>query len=164
MFRTEKFTGENWQAKITDFGHSELDIDNESLSKTLSSYSGGTKYYNPPELACPPREVQSRYLRSVDIWCWGMLFWEVMINGAGFDGSRDDWLDDRQMQELKEKARVLETAKTNCMSFLGQNHHDEVDLFSGIPNVLDVALDPDPSQRQSAKTILGLLQNMVGDR
>ena len=162
VFRTEISTGENWRAKITDFGHCELDIDDRSMSEDVATYSGGTEYYNPPELACPPQRVLVRFLKSVDIWCWGMLFWEVMVNGAGFDPSRDDWLD--EIQQLKERDRILETAKKKSQMFLNANHHDEVKFFGTVSSALDHTLQPDPSQRSSAENILQGLKNSIEDR
>jgi predicted house-cleaning NTP pyrophosphatase (Maf/HAM1 superfamily) len=92
-----------------------------------------------------------------------MLLWQVIVNGTGFDSSQDDWLDDRSMQDLKERNLVLDTAKSKCESFLNENHYHEVELFSSVTEALDDTLHPDPSERQSAKSILEKLKHTIED-
>ena len=59
-----------------------------------------------------------------------MLFWEVMVNSAGIDSSRDNWLDDLQMQEPYENGHIFATAKTNRKTLLGQDHHGEINFLA----------------------------------
>ena len=102
-------------------------------------------------------------LHKVDIWYWGLLFWQVIVNGAEFDPHEENWRDGSQMQQLKEQDRVLATAKSRCEDYINKNHRDDIIIFPSIIRALNVTICQDPQERRSAKSVVTELKNAIED-
>ena len=161
VFKSETGTGENWRAKLTDFGHCEIDAGPGHSASSRPSYRGGTRYYDAPEVIWNTATLE--LLHKVDIWCWGLLLWQVIVNGAEFDPHEENWRDDSQMQQLKEQDRVLATAKSRCEDYINKHHRDEINIFPSIIEALNDTLCRDPQERRSAKSIVTELKNAIED-
>ena len=161
IFKSETGTGENWRAKLTDFGHCEIDAGPGHSASSRTSYRGGTRYYDAPEVIW--NTATPELLHKVDIWCWGLLLWQVIVNGAEFDPHEENWRDGSQMQQLKEQDRVLATAKSRCEDYIDKTHRDEINIFPSIIKALNDTLCRDPQERRSAKSIVTELKNAIED-
>jgi serine/threonine protein kinase len=168
IFENSTSTAQNWTAKLSDFGSSILHLNKITPDGLSHEELRGTRYYSPPELGSGPCRLPRDEVKSADIWCWGMLVWEVMING--FDEfyyyyDHDHALhriDYAEMDELRRNGELNQKAVSSVASVLRQSYHTENDshkLGSLILSILRSVLEKDPVQRPCANEILRKLDS-----
>ncbi|KAJ5057278.1 hypothetical protein J3E72DRAFT_387986 [Bipolaris maydis] len=139
-------TAENWTAKVIDFSHSAI-LDQQASNMTKRDQLVGTDFYKPPELGKPKATFYGGIADRVDIWCWGMLLWEVLLDGK-IDVTTEF------MHELRNTGRVAEYACKRCKEYLETHHKDERRMFLAVLKLLDEALLEDPRRRPSAASLI----------
>ncbi|KAI9692660.1 MAG: hypothetical protein M1820_009494 [Bogoriella megaspora] len=87
LFEASRTSG--LSACISDFGHSLHLYDDEGDSKVKQRY-GGTLAYNAPEILGERRHARDNVnFRKCDVWSFGMLCWEVIIDGHAYYHNSD---------------------------------------------------------------------------
>ena len=66
---------------MIEFRHFAIHAQNSSAT-TKRDRLLGTDFYRPPELAKPGSMFDGKIANRFDIWCWGMLLWEVLLDGS----------------------------------------------------------------------------------
>lgn len=145
----------DWIVKICDFDLSEI---NPTTAKApfFSGYQPGTNPYRPPELLSSPVAIPGCGVFSIDIWCWGMLLWMVLMNGERDsekecihfeDGSS---ISDAELQEKKLDGSLKDFAQDSCKRHLRQAHKTEHHLLEPICELLARSLQLEPSRRATS--------------
>lgn len=146
-------TAENWTAKLIDFGHSVIRVKDSTLNPKRNQMLG-TDLYRPPELAKPGSSFDGAIAERVDIWCWGMLFWELVLDGyLPFTNEA--------MQHLRVSGEVATTAHDQCKSYMETHHRDERGMFSSVLYILGEALKEDPLLRPAAATLVQQVRTLA---
>lgn len=164
VFKTENGTAENWRVKISDFGHSILNMEGKTPDEFTRREVLGTDFYSPPELNDAEAILEVANMKSVDIWCWGLLMWKVMIDGADYAYADGPEINRDEMQTLREHDRMATTAKDACEKYLNAHHSRESTGFSTILGVLLDALCPNASDRPNAPSLLSRLKRFSGEK
>jgi len=164
VFKTENGTAENWRVKISDFSHSILNMEGKTPNKFTRREVLGTNLYSPPELNDAEAILEVANMKSVDIWCWGMLMWKVMIDGADYTDADGRKINRDEMQTLREHDRMATTAKDACKKYLNAHHSREGTSFNIILGVLSDALCPNASNRPNAPSLLSRLKRLSGEK
>lgn len=154
IFNSFEANVENWQAKIADFGHAILDLENvqEGL---VSKEVVGTPLYRPPELETRIKRLPPNSIASADIWCWGMLLWRVMIDGTHYFDEHGDRLLDQQMHDSKARLDFASNTSRCVMQYLNRRYsRQDAALIQLICNLLEDTLAKDPISRPSAEDLL----------
>jgi serine/threonine protein kinase len=168
VFENNTSTAQNWTAKLSDFGSSILHLNKSTPDGRSHEEFRGTPYYRPPELSSGPRRLPKDQVKSADIWCWGMLVWEVMLNGFEefyYYHDQDHVLhqiDYVKMDELRQNGDLNQRAVSSIAAVLRQSYHHENDshqLGSLILGILQSVLENDPIRRPSANEIFRKLDS-----
>jgi serine/threonine protein kinase len=149
-------TAENWTAKVIDFGHAVIHAEN-SPDITNRDQLLGTDLYRPPELAKPGATFHGNIADRTDTWCWGMLLWEVLL-----DGRLD--ITKQAMQSLRESGSVAQSALGECKAYLESHHKDEKRMFPSILHILSEALNENPLLRPSAAGLISKVRALAQHR
>ncbi|KAF2829379.1 ankyrin [Ophiobolus disseminans] len=146
VYTTATGTAENWTAKVIDFSHSVVHAQ-DSSTMTRREQLPGTDLYRPPELTKPGTTFRGDIADRVDVWCLGMLLWEVLLDGT-LNVTQE------HMQRLRNSGSVATYAHDRCKTHLESHHRDEHGLVSVVLNILDETLSEDPLLRQTAATLV----------
>ncbi|KAF2825650.1 kinase-like protein [Ophiobolus disseminans] len=74
-------TAENRQVKLSDFSHSIILDEHEGQLGVVTHMIRGTQLYRPPELCSGYQYPSIEAVKLSDIWCFGLMVWEVMMDG-----------------------------------------------------------------------------------
>ena len=165
VFSSSRSTAESWTAKISDFGNSIVNLDDSTDDGLVKQEVFGTELYEPPELQQFFRQLPATIIKGVDIWCWGMLFWLLMTNGAEYRDANGILIDQSELHRLRDNGQLASMASRSCM-----NHLNSVDpsrdplLFQNICALLEAALHYDPLERPSAYNLLTRLREVMHER
>jgi serine/threonine protein kinase len=154
-------TALNWQARLCDFNLAILDVSQQrqySPDQLL-----GTPMYYPPEIM-NANIVGRDNMFKIDIWCWGMLLWQVMVdNGISpDDDTNSPYLDENdkpisrtQLHDMKLRNNFNEIVAHSCTKRLTDQYEGEEGLL--IPLVRDLlqqSLQNDATDRPTASELL----------
>lgn len=159
IFRSDRGTGQNWTAKICDFSRSQLDIRSTDPRLPVKDFIG-TLQYSPPELSKPQDLVTGDpiKLEFIDVWCWGMLLWYVLMDGMPYFiqiPPEAESLEERlkRLQSKKISGDLKNIAIEECRQFLQEQYHD----YGIVPVILESlseTLECDPDKRPNAEDLL----------
>lgn len=163
VYETQDSYSENWRIKLSDFGNSIPNI-NERLAADRDSIYG-TPLYQAPELDHRSTEpISIGKSAPIDIWAWGMLLWEVIIDGEAYKDPNDTYILPDEMQRLRDTAEVGTMACDACLSRIRKRHSEEHgDIRRVILDSLQAALQAEPLSRPSAPALLSRLQKSLPD-
>lgn len=151
---------ENWQVKISDFSHSIVsptNSDNVSLKREAIL---GTDFYSPPEFDTPEIKHPER-LKSADIWCFGVLLWEVMLDGTELLDSEKNVIDESMMRSLRKSGTLVDLAREQIDQYLQNQHLGESGLVEATLSLIEKCLQKEPSQRNDAISLLEDMQSSM---
>lgn len=122
----------------------------------------GTDLYSPPELNIIDVPLNTDELSKIDIWCWGMMLWEILVDGGPFTDVGGQMVEGYRMQELREEGTLAKAATAACRKFLEIHHSGERTMFNPVLKVLEDALSTSAADRPSAASLLIFLSPVVG--
>jgi serine/threonine protein kinase len=165
VFDGPSSTAESWIAKLSDFGHSTLGLhgDGDGEDEQLHQAMVGTRFFSPPELDGRPIALFKENFERIDIWCWGMLLWRVMIEDTEYLDSNGQKIEDRMIM-LRQKPTFAKMASQSCRRYLSSFHEHERPLTYRICEILRRALDYDPLSRPSSRDLLAEIEGFSGER
>jgi serine/threonine protein kinase len=163
VFDGPSSTAESWIAKLTDFGHSTLGLDGDGEDERLYQAMVGTRFFSPPELDGGPTALSKEKFERIDIWCWGMLVWRVMIEGTEYLDSDGQKIENRMIM-LRKKPTFSKMASQSCRQYLSSFHEHERPLVHHICEILRRTLDYDPLSRPSSRDLLAEIEEFSGER
>ena len=159
VFDADTGQADNWRVRLADFGNAITDLRNSPTDGLVEQEVIGTTFYQAPELDGNSQRVTSETIRATDIWCWGMLVWEVMIGGKLQLGNQKIGEDD--MRQLRASRQVAETACAQLSSeYLTQENNAASQI---VLETISAALHWNPTQRPSAEALLTRLRQFMGD-
>jgi serine/threonine protein kinase len=159
VFKPEGSRADFWKVKLSDFGNSLVDVDYYSPEDIIDVEPIGTPLYIAPELQIPGHR-RAKNLKAIDIWSWGLLLWEVVTSGARYTSTYNT----SSVSIEDERTDLCTKGYKACENFIRQFHfHERGELGPGILEALRLSLDPDPSSRPSATTLLQRLGPLNGD-
>ncbi|KAF2495498.1 kinase-like protein [Lophium mytilinum] len=164
VFNTEKGTAENWRVKLSDFGHAILNMQGKGSSGFTRREVIGTDFYSPPELSSAEAVIDVANMKSVDVWCWGLLMWRVLIDGMEYSDAEGHQIDPGAMRALREQGNIAATAKDACKNYLNLHHSREGAALSSIVGILVDALSHNAADRPDALSLLSRLRRASSDR
>ena len=160
VFDADVGQADSWRVKISDFGNAISDL---PVTGMIEYEVLGTPFYQAPELDGMPQRVGAETIKATDIWCWGILLWEVMTDGKL--QHENQTIDGAGMRQLRASRQVAEVARTNCARVFNELHAHEYYAASQIVlETISAALHSDPMQRPSAENLLTQLRRFVGDK
>lgn len=124
----------------------------------------GTRFFSPPELDNGMKSLATENLKRIDIWCWGMLLWRVMIEGTEYLDSDGQKIEEDQMIILRQQLTFSKIASQSCRRYLSSFHEHERPLVYQICEILRRTLDHDPLSRPSSRDLLAEIEELSGDR
>ncbi|KAL8858026.1 MAG: hypothetical protein Q9178_005487 [Gyalolechia marmorata] len=150
----------DWRAKLSDFGSSIILSDHKESPPDgyLPESFLGTEAYLPPEAAGGAQHIPVITAKSADIWCWGMLLWEVMVDGKYHDET-GRLVDSEEVQHwlpsLRRRGTTCDVAREDVKRHL--ESHDSIDekpIASFVDEILEHTLKQTPRERWSADEIV----------
>lgn len=119
VFTDDPGIAESWRAKLCDFGYAFLSSRDSANHEVL-----GDRLYQAPELDARSRTLSRQPFPSLDVWSWGMLVWQVMIDGKPYE-YRGQALDENLMYQYRAENRVSAIASYSCTQWLMREHPQE---------------------------------------
>ena len=144
-------TAQNWTARLSDFSHSIV----SDQFRPGNITAAGTKSYSPPESGTPSDNFDT--LKLSDIWCFGLLVWEVMLDGTLEKCALEEFLTKPQVTNQGRNGTPVEL----CEHYLGEQHPRESSLIGVVSSLLRQCLDEDLSSRPSANRLLEYMQRAL---
>ena len=123
----------------------------------------GDRLYQAPELDAQSTTIFSQPLPSIDVWSWGMLVWEVMIDGKPYE-YQEQALDENAMYQYRAENRISAIASYSCTQWLMREHPLEGGVVQAVIDTLHQVLAPDPLLRPKAIEILNQLRGLISDK
>lgn len=165
VFNGQSSAAESWIAKLSDFGHSTLGLESREEHQQLHEANIGTQFYSPPELDDGPIAVSAEKLKRIDVWCWGMLLWRVMIEGTEYLDSLDLRIEhESHMKELRQQPTFSIMASQSCQHYLESHHAHERPLVFRVCEILRRTLDHYPMSRPSSRDLLREIEELTRER
>lgn len=125
----------------------------------------GTRFYSPPELDDGPKLLTADHFKSIDIWCWGMLLWRVMIDGTEYKNEEGRLIEsEHEMVILRRGREFSSLASNSCLEYLRRAHPSDRPLAFQICKILKATLDNDPLSRPRSTRLLEQLEELSGER
>lgn len=150
IFKNTEGNFENYTARLSDFSHSKI-----GGQKTYSSGDiCGTLLYCPPELLDRESMFQETHLPSIDIWCWGMLVWEVITDGHAFEDPDDQPLDPTKFEWIKKHGKTQDRAFETINDYIEQNYAETTYLKALFLDCVKRSLATDAAHRWKASDLL----------
>ena len=151
IFTSSQGTAQNWIAKLCDFSHSRLEI-HEERRALYSSEIGGTEKFFPPERYSSDA-IPISNLPAIDVWCWGMLLWYILIDGDTYKTLDGRELERESLRQEKQNGLIQGTAVKSCQSIYNEQQHNN-HILSIALEALHRSLDYDPKKRAPARDLL----------
>ena len=153
-------------AKLSDFGHSILDLDKEGTAASRRYL--GTPILNAPEVRFPG-QVRFRTANDFyrcDIFSYGILVWEVILSGKRFytalgaDIAKTDDNDDGDQRVVKLSSLPKDDLLIAARASLRDEHRDQEHkaLVRMLSNVLQGVLRDDPAERRPIEEVLDIFR------
>jgi serine/threonine protein kinase len=159
VFKSDQGTGENWTAKLCDFSNSRVGI--HGSDDAFKPDIIGTEKYCPPELVLQDARVPSSNFKAIDVWCWGMLLWYVLLDGEPYCASHGSEFTTDQIQKLKMDCSLGDRALEYCKAVLYEQQH-EPGLVEVILDSLSDALQHSPEKRPTSEFLLHKICDRIG--
>lgn len=165
VFDSGVSTAESWSVKLSDFGNSILLANGSTSNQTVPDHIQGTPFYSPPEIDNASPNLTVGTVKAIDIWCWGLLMWQVVIGGGSFISEEGEEIDDSIMETLRRRNLVADTAWKSCSKYIRANHFNEQGTFrESIMKALQAALLVDPARRPCAGELCESLQKLLDEQ
>lgn len=158
VFTDDPEIAESWRVKLCDFGYAFLSSQDSANCEVL-----GDRLYQAPELDVQSTTVFSQPLPSLDVWSWGMLIWQVMIDGNSYEYQGQP-LDENLMYQYRAENRVSAIASHSCTQWLEREHPQAVDVAQAVIDTLRQVLVPDPLLRPRAVEILDQQRGLISEK
>jgi serine/threonine protein kinase len=153
-------TAFNWQARLCDFNLAILDVSQQR--QYAPDQLLGTPDYYPPEMVNAD-SIHRDNVFKIDIWCWGMLLWQVMVdNGMPPDDTNSPYLNENgepiprtHLHDMKMRSNFNNLVVDSCTKHLRDQYEGEEGLL--IPLVRDLlqqSLQTDAADRPTASELL----------
>ena len=146
-------------AKLSDFGSSLLHLDNTTKDGRLREEFRGTDYFMPPEREYT-RSLLAEHAKAADIYCWGLLLWQVLVDGNGLN-ENGRLIDTASMTALRRSGEIAAVAVSQVEHYFETAYalelHDNPsssDIRMTILSTLRSVLARYPQERPSASSIL----------
>ncbi|KAI9149042.1 Dual specificity protein kinase shkC [Paramyrothecium foliicola] len=157
---TDEGTARNWRARLCDFNLSILRV--SSLENYTTEDVKGTPLYTAPELLLQGK-VSSEDVFKTDVYSWGLLLWEVVIDGGArienaphpFIDEHGQLVSEEVLQDAKSKGKIHEIAAASCKKYLlslygaSQSH-----LIELIQQLIHKTLQKQAGDRSTASDLL----------
>ena len=162
VFESSVSTAESWRIKLTDFGNALIVSGKSSIDQRVPDAIQDTPLYRAPELDKLEQDVVVGTLGAIDVWQFGMLLWQVIIEGDYYADGDGNEINAETMKTLRNQRLVGETAWTACSKFIRSNHFEEQAEFrQGVQSALQATLSTDPRERPEPSKLLDDFQRLL---
>src|SRR6186713_2012619 len=117
--------------------------------------------FSPPEITNPGALFYEDMADKVDVWCFGMLLWQLIIDGDAFKLDADNTIDFGKMIELRRDGQVSSVAESQCKRHMEVNHGENRELHAEVLGILKSTLEPDSRNRPTGAQLSTRLLKMA---
>lgn len=158
LYESKDGNQENWLAKLSDFGNSIILEECAPIrEQTAKSIFRGTKRYSPPEVTSKIPLDGLESLKFADMWAFGLLVWEVMLD----DTKTVPFLDTFQERRKFDFDQSRKTLLTYCVEHLEEKYPEEPDLIDIAKNLVLSCLRESPKDRPTTDVLLDYLRDAM---
>lgn len=162
VFNTlEDGSADGWKAKITDFSFSVSSLNDADRDGRLDQPIHGTRLYRPPELDERDLHLTAKEAQAVDVWCWGMILWQVMITGLPSPEERDTLEEETIVELRKNDCDELQRVAINSIRRNYPDSTPEFGLINFVCSLIQETLVRDPLSRPTIDNLQLKFQTMM---